>query len=711
MYKKWHNTLQIAIYGKGGIGKSTTSSNISYGMSSRGIKVLQIGCDPKHDSTRSLLKGVTQPTVLEALDIKSSEPQKLEDLVVESSCGVSCVECGGPEPGIGCAGRGIITAMNELKRCGLKKEDYDVVLYDVLGDVVCGGFAVPLRKEYADVVYLVTSGEFMAVYAANNIIRGITNHSGDRPRIGGIILNCRGMEDEDDLVRRFSEAVGVPIICRVPRDPLFAVAEKNGVSVSEMFPDSEPAVQYGKIIENIKGQIDGSSVCYPADPLNDEELDRLLKGKEIVRDPCRNCGKIRIKPSDGEACAARAAAMSLSAIKGLTIVIHGPRACGYNMANIRDVHFLGDVKENPDLDRTFSDSIVCTDMDDNDSIFGGIHKLESMLERLCSSGIDEIAVLTSCIPGIIGDDVGTCIETFRKRYPGTVILDIRADGNLSGTAFDGIRMVRNALVSLVDRDVVPDDGIVNIISNTGLNAGRDRRRLTELFGCMGKRINTILFSDCTLDQVRNCRRASMCYAISRRDLTPANRAIFESCGLKVSDILVPQGVKDTVSWLERFKEPSNASDIDRYVEEKTDEYRKMVERSKPVLEGKRIFLAGWLDRPMDWVADALKDAGAVIVGAVSMGPIPGRPFHTDRHTDVPVVEKTDSTSVLGFIGEHRPDLVLGGIRGGGMCLGFKNGAMPSSSVSIDASTDLLEYVSNLIRAPVCSSWMSERGSQ
>lgn len=695
--------LQIAIYGKGGIGKSTVSSNISYISAKKGIKVLQIGCDPKHDSTKNLLGGKDQHTVLESMDAESVDKLTLDSLLMSSPSGVDCIECGGPEPGIGCAGRGIITAMNELKRLGLNKDDYDIVLYDVLGDVVCGGFAVPLRKEYADVVYLVTSGEFMAVYAANNILRGIKNHSGDKPRVGGIILNCRGMEDEIGLVSRFSRAVSIPIVCAIPRDGHFAISEREGKTISEMFPDSEPVSEYQKLVNNIEGHIDGTSELFIADPLTDYELDQLLKGKEIERTASPYQGHKSIRKSDGEACAARAAAMSLCGVKDLKIIIHGPRACGYNMCNIRDVHLLSDIKTNPNLDVTFTDNMLCTDMDDNDSIFGGIRKLDELLRKLCDSGSHNIAIVTACIPGIIGDDVTSCIERFEKEYEGLKILDVRTDGNLTGSAFAGMRMVRQALLSLTDMDVQPEKGLVNILSATGMNSSHDRARLEELLSCVGLKLNTVMFNGCTVDDVINCRRAEFCLPMSRRDLQPENCSIIEAKGMTIRRNIIPCGVEDTRKWLEEFQTPENKDTISEYLRIKEARYQKKVESAKTVLQDKTIFLIGWLDRPLDWIADALKDAGVKIVGATSIGPLSGRPFHSDRHTDVPLIEGSNGTVLLEDIATLDPDLVLGSFRGEGLNR-FKNGPIPPGSVSFDASIDLLDHVCNLIRIPLKTTW-------
>ena len=179
---------EIAIYGKGGIGKSTLSSNISAALSMAGKKVLQIGCDPKHDSTRLLMGGKRITTVLDYIKCVNPTDYKTEDILTCGFCGTGCIEAGGPTPGVGCAGRGIITAFELIDKLHIK-EQYDTIVYDVLGDVVCGGFAVPIRREYADTVFLVTSGEYMSIYAANNILRGIKNYDGQERRVAGILLS------------------------------------------------------------------------------------------------------------------------------------------------------------------------------------------------------------------------------------------------------------------------------------------------------------------------------------------------------------------------------------------------------------------------------------------------------------------------------------------------------------------------------------------
>lgn len=238
-------TKRIAIYGKGGIGKSTIVSNIAAAYASNGHKVLVIGCDPKADTTRTLI-GRRIPTILDI--VKAKRDALSEDIIFKGYEGVKCVESGGPEPGVGCAGRGVIVAMKLLENLETFSEDLDVIIYDVLGDVVCGGFAVPLREDFADEVYIVTSGEYMALYAANNICKGIKKL---KSNFGGIICNCKGVENEVEIVKEFSSRVGTKVVGIVPRSELVQKSEYDAKTVVEKFNDSKQAKVYRNLAESI----------------------------------------------------------------------------------------------------------------------------------------------------------------------------------------------------------------------------------------------------------------------------------------------------------------------------------------------------------------------------------------------------------------------------------------------------------------------------
>ena len=233
--------LKVAVYGKGGIGKSTITSNLAAAFAAMGKRVIQIGCDPKADSTINLLGGVPLRPVMNYMREEDEEPEKLEEIAKEGYGGILCIETGGPTPGLGCAGRGIIATFQLLEDLKLF-ETYqpDVVLYDVLGDVVCGGFAAPIREGYAEKVLIVTSGEKMALYAANNISKAVRNFE-DRSyaRIFGLVLNHRNVENETEKVQAFSEESQIPIVGEIPRSDEIIRWEDQGKTVIEGDKNSE----------------------------------------------------------------------------------------------------------------------------------------------------------------------------------------------------------------------------------------------------------------------------------------------------------------------------------------------------------------------------------------------------------------------------------------------------------------------------------------
>jgi nitrogenase iron protein NifH len=264
---------QIAIYGKGGIGKSTTTQNLAAALSEAGRHVMIVGCDPKADSTRLILGGLSRLTVLDTIRDRDEDEVSLDEFLCIGFSGIKAVESGGPEPGVGCAGRGIVTAINLLERLGAYTPDLDYVLYDVLGDVVCGGFAMPIREGKAQEIYIVASGEMMSLYAANNICKGIRRYAdAGKTKLGGILCNSRFVDNEQALVAAFAEAVNTRLLYFIPRDNVVQKAELQRKTVIEMDPDSPQAGEYRNLAHAIE---DNKHFSVPT-PLSGDVLEALL---------------------------------------------------------------------------------------------------------------------------------------------------------------------------------------------------------------------------------------------------------------------------------------------------------------------------------------------------------------------------------------------------------------------------------------------------
>ena len=265
---------KVAIYGKGGIGKSTTTQNTVAALAEMGKKVMVVGCDPKADSTRLLLGGLAQRSVLDTLR-EEGEDVDLEDIRSPGFCKTLCVESGGPEPGVGCAGRGIITSINMLEQLGAydASNNLDYVFYDVLGDVVCGGFAMPIREGKAEEIYIVCSGEMMAMYAANNICKGILKFAETGVvRLGGLICNSRKVDNESEMIERFAEKLGTKMIHFVPRDNDVQRAEIQRKTVIEWNPQAHQADEYRALAK----AVDSNTNFVVPKPMTIPELEALL---------------------------------------------------------------------------------------------------------------------------------------------------------------------------------------------------------------------------------------------------------------------------------------------------------------------------------------------------------------------------------------------------------------------------------------------------
>ena len=251
---------QIALYGKGSIGKSTVATHVSYALANKGHRVFLMGCDPMGDSTHNLLTEYAKP-ILDVLtaadfeyeDVEVADIVRRSALPFENGGSVYCAEAGGPEPGIGCGGKGVIEAINTLKRLEVFDElQPDIVIYDILGDVVCGGFSQPIRDGFAEETYLVTSGELEALYQAVNVM-GAVNRFAKRAgaRLGGLIVNLRGLEREEQIINDFAVKTGTRVLTMLPFSQLVKTCGSEGKTVFEEHPDSDEAAKYRQLAEQV----------------------------------------------------------------------------------------------------------------------------------------------------------------------------------------------------------------------------------------------------------------------------------------------------------------------------------------------------------------------------------------------------------------------------------------------------------------------------
>lgn len=272
---------QIAVYGKGGIGKSTTSSNLAAALSHLGEKVMQVGCDPKHDSTTTLLRGEYLTTILDSVRVKGMTPESVKSVLKHGFNGILCAEAGGPRPGVGCAGKGVAVALELLTKYKvLEENEITFAIYDVLGDVVCGGFAQPMRQGYAREIYLVSSGELMALYAANNIARAvrIMIDDGADVAVAGMIDNQRNVKGETEMMEEFAAMVGVPIISHVRRSPWVQSAEAQRKTVIEAYPESDVAGDYHQLANRV---LHNEKRCVPT-PIQIDDIIQLLHRHQLL---------------------------------------------------------------------------------------------------------------------------------------------------------------------------------------------------------------------------------------------------------------------------------------------------------------------------------------------------------------------------------------------------------------------------------------------
>lgn len=696
---------QIAVYGKGGIGKSTLSANISAALSLNNKRILQIGCDPKHDSTKLLMRGLSIPTVLDYIKTKSPLEYRKSDILFEGFGKIGCIEAGGPKPGVGCAGRGIITAFELLETLHIK-DNYDMIVYDVLGDVVCGGFAVPIRREYSDSIFIVTSGEYMSLYAANNILRGIQNYDENRPRLLGILYNSRNVKNEDDRVYKFAEAVKLPVFARIPRDDIFARAEKANVTVLELTQNEENPV--ADIFKDIAKRICEGTEHFAADPLTDDELETLILSNEgaITKashsassspkqeedtpscscesaEPCEACtgissgqeestsdydapylskNVIRDEPLHG--CAFNGAMTMSSNLKDAVILAHSPKSCTYlsiqtiSSAGRRTLFERGNI-----LPSSLIPNVLSTDMSETDMVFGGSENLLSKVKSVLNSKSPPpaIVIVSSCPSGIIGDDIDDALSLSTER---TKIVTVKAEGNLTGDYLQGMLMAYTSLAKqIIDRSVEKRERTVNIVFEkvVARNTEMNFQRLKTFLARMNISVNCRFLCNTSYASLRDFCSAEL-NLLAYRDYTGKILEDFfiKEYGASFFEKQFPIGFKETSDWLLALGKHFDASDEAKsIISENEFIYQNRIKSVRPKLEGKKLMIITY-NHELDWILNAALDCGMKIVKICVLNFSQDEGFRSSlpEIDGIEVVENYDKDERSSDIKRLKPDIIL-----------------------------------------------------
>ncbi len=746
-------SLQLAVYGKGGIGKSTISANLSAALAQQGQAVLQIGCDPKHDSTRLLLEGTQAVTALDYLRQVPAAEQRSEQLVYRGYGGVDCIEAGGPEPGVGCAGRGILSTFSLLERLAIDRERYGAVLYDVLGDVVCGGFAVPLRKEYANTVLLVTSEEFMPIYAANNILRGIKNFDGEGARLAGLIVNLRERQPDLTAIHRFAREVRLPILATLPRSKVIWEAEQRGKTVIEAFPDSGEA----RIFTELARRLLTAVALYPAAPLSEENLERRVLSRQTssqdagslpdavnftvsaVRDRAEASASAQpeVKPAATpylrtklpvptpyfyrepplrppvQGCAYTGAVSVTTQIQEAVTVSHGPRSCAH-----MNRHYLYNgaqrtlTRYRVALPEKLAPALVSTDMDENAMIYGGNERLAETLRQVLSARPPVVFVVTACPSGLIGDEVALAIDQAQAVSPRTRMIPLEVDGNLNGGFSEGwLDACQKGAAELIDPSRQPAAAAVNLIGETSYGrAEHNYQHMASLLQALDIRINARFVQRATVVSLEGFCQAGLNLlahnGFANRQLADFLRDRF---GAVFAEQTFPIGFHQTERWLlEIARHFGRTPAAEPVLAGLRREYRQALQASQSLLQGKQLMLLVTYGTDVDWMLETAFDCG-MTVSQLAVLRLPGESDFQTRYGDrVPVRFGYRPEQQAEDIQRLRPDLVVSGFTRQELPAVTRYDAFPPNpTVGVQANLELAQRWCRLLRAPLAERWKQD----
>ena len=476
-----------------------------------------------------------------------------------------------------------------------------------------------MRVENSDAVLIVTSGEFMSIYAANNIIKGLANYKSDRPRLLGLILNCKGIEKERETVERFAATAGTRVVACIPRDSLFKKSETKCATLSELFPNTSTSSILKSLAELVVYASKGKEALTDPVPLSDRQLSELAAGIPVY-DPPNPEPKQERPPKhlhEGDimrSCAGRGAFSTISTMGDCAAVIHGPSSCGFIFTAWSKSIGLGP-SGSPIDDYLPADNAFVTGMDEKAAIFGGESLLRKQLDSALTQGFDTVYVISCCVPSIIGDDIEKTLDDYRDIHPGKRFFLLDSQGDIMGDYAAGESMALNAMISLMDPGVKPVGGAVNLIRGTQFDrvTVSNMSTLNRMLGIFGLRTNCRLLIDASSKDVQDFGRASI--VLSTSD-SPNARSVTEKIGQRLSRNLeyvpVPVGLNQYLGWLDRI-----AGITGMMQKAETEKKRVRAEYSEFIrshrIDGRKVILSNIMGRDVSWIQDLLEDMGADLV--------------------------------------------------------------------------------------------------